>query len=123
MLSVILLVCSNRPTTAILPPTSPSFSCLSVSYVCLKEEVNYRSGLIEWVPCGRGRGMISSNEAYISGPQPANGIDLSLCVVSVCPCEYERLKYMCRMIVVFQTTKEDGEICLYICVNRRSFQP
>lgn len=39
---------------------------LSVSYICLKEEVNYRSGLIERVPCGRGRGMRSSNEAYIS---------------------------------------------------------
>lgn len=66
-----------------LPPASPCFSHLSVSYVCLKEEVNYRSGLIEWVPYGRGRGMSSCNEAYISGPQPANGIDLSLRVGSV----------------------------------------
>lgn len=95
--SFFLSVCSNQPTAATLPPAS-----LSVSDVCLKEEVNYRSGLIEWVPSGRGRGMRSSNEAYISGPQPAgiDGIDFSLCVVSVCPCEYERLTCMgCSQLI------------------------
>lgn len=59
---------------ASLIPTLPFIFFPSVSYVCIKEEFNYRSGLIEWVPCGRSRGMMSSNETYIWGPQLANGI-------------------------------------------------
>lgn len=64
--------------------------------------------------------MRSSNEAYISGPQPANGIDLTLCVVSVCPCEYERLGYMCRMTVVLQTNLKDSFI--FLCQQKFSLQ-
>ena len=95
---VSLSLCSNQLTTPILPPANPPISLpLSVSYVCLKEEVNYRSGLIEWVPCGRSRGMRSCNETYISGPQPAQWYRAVCVCLCVCVCAH-----LC--------------VCVYVCV-------
>lgn len=69
-----------------LLPLSISLSLiLSVSCACLlKDKFNYRSGLIEWAPRGRGRGMSFSNETYISGTHPYEG------VVCVRACVFEK---------------------------------
>lgn len=72
--------------------TPVPFLSIFASDVCLKEEVNYRSGLIEWAPRGRGRGMKSSNETYISYPRPADAIEpgVSAQRVFVLLCGFDR---------------------------------